>query len=105
MLHSWPSGLRRHVQVVISPEAWVRTPLSAYIYMICWVFSSVAEHGIADPEVAGSTPAVPFIYILYMTIRGISSIGRARRLQRRGTGIEARILHIYIVSWVNGLVV
>ena len=29
---------------------------------------------------------------LYMR-RGISSIGRARRLQRRGTGIEARILH------------
>ncbi len=27
--HRWPSGLRRYVQVVVSPEAWVRTPLDA----------------------------------------------------------------------------
>ena len=28
-------------------------------------------------------------------LRGISSIGRVRRSQRRGTGIETRILHIF----------
>ena len=26
----WPSGLRRHVQVVVSPEAWVRIPPLAH---------------------------------------------------------------------------
>jgi hypothetical protein len=29
LLHSWPSGLRRHVQVVVSKEAWVQTPQNA----------------------------------------------------------------------------
>ncbi len=28
-VQSWPSGLRRYVQVVISSEAWVRTPQTA----------------------------------------------------------------------------
>ena len=32
---------------------------------------------------------------------GISSIGRVRRSQRRGTGIETRILHFYITSTVG----
>ena len=29
--------------------------------------------------------------------RGISSIGRVRRSQRRGTGIETRILHLVLL--------
>ena len=29
--HSWPSGLRRCVQVAVSSEAWVQTPQDAYI--------------------------------------------------------------------------
>ncbi len=32
------------------------------IYKI-WVRSSVVEHGIADPMVAGSIPVTPFFYI------------------------------------------
>ena len=37
---------------------------------------------------------------------GISSIGRVRRLQRRGTGIETRILHCFVVvRWQVGRVV
>ena len=40
---------------------------------------------------AGSNPA-PVMF--YYGLRGISSIGRVRRSQRRGTGIETRILHI-----------
>ena len=31
-------------------------------------------------------------------VRGISSIGRVRRSQRRGTGIETRILHCFCIS-------
>ena len=31
---------------------------------------------------------------------GISSIGRVRRSQRRGTGIETRILHLFTVRSV-----
>ena len=27
----WPSGLRRHVQVVVSPGAWVRIPQLSYL--------------------------------------------------------------------------
>ena len=30
---------------------------------------------------------------------GISSIGRVRRSQRRGSGIETRILHIDVLGW------
>ena len=36
---------------------------------------------------------------------GISSIGRVRRLQRRGTGIETRILHfcnVSVAGWPSG---
>ena len=29
-----------------------------------WVSSSVVEHGIADPMVAGSIPVLPFIFFL-----------------------------------------
>ena len=29
---SWPSGLRRCVQVAVSSEAWVRTPQAASLY-------------------------------------------------------------------------
>ena len=30
-VHSWPSGLRRYVKAVISPDARVRTPQSARV--------------------------------------------------------------------------
>ena len=43
---------------------------------------------------AGSNPASVIFW-------GISSIGRVRRSQRRGTGIETRILHFYITSTVG----
>ena len=33
------------------------------IYIYIWVRSSVVEHGIADPMVAGSIPVTPFRYI------------------------------------------
>jgi hypothetical protein len=43
----------------------------------------------------GSNPSsVMTTFALYT--RGISSIGRVRRLQRRGTGIETRILHFVV---------
>ena len=41
---------------------------------------------------AGSNPAPVMVY---HCPRGISSIGRVRRSQRRGTGIETRILHLF----------
>ena len=34
----WPSGLRRHVQVVVSPEAWVRIPPLAHFSIPTWTF-------------------------------------------------------------------
>ena len=34
--------------------------------------------------------------------RGISSIGRVRRSQRRGTGIKTRILHCFVTYMVMG---
>ena len=34
----WPSGLRRHVQVVVSPEAWVRIPPLAHFSIPTWLF-------------------------------------------------------------------
>ena len=33
-----------------------------YIYIYIWVRSSVVEHGIADPMVAGSIPVTPFTF-------------------------------------------
>ena len=42
---------------------------------------------------AGSNPAGVAILLLLSEAWGISSIGRARRSQRRGTGTETRILH------------
>jgi hypothetical protein len=52
----------------------------------------------SDQAVAGSSPArVAFGPVKW----GISSIGRVRRLQRRGTGIETRILHL-LPLW-NGI--
>ena len=30
--HFWPSGLRRQVKALVSSEAWVQIPQSAYIY-------------------------------------------------------------------------
>ena len=40
----------------------------------------------------GSNPT-PVTLLTLQDVRGISSIGRVRRSQRRGTGIETRILH------------
>ena len=40
----------------------------------------------------GSNPT-PVRLLAVQDVRGISSIGRVRRSQRRGTGIETRILH------------
>ena len=37
----------------------------------------------------------------FYAVRGISSIGRVRRSQRRGTGIETRILHFNTTSTVG----
>ena len=42
--------------------------------------SSVVEHGIADPMVAGSIPVTPFLYILYTQILNEAM---AQRLTRR----------------------
>ena len=63
----------------------------------------MVEHGIADPEVAGSIPVAPlnilflFLFFDVYIMRGCSSIGRARALQARGTGIETRHLQ-YIIN-------
>ncbi len=38
IMHSWPSGLRRCVQVAVSSDAWVRIPQNAkniYIFLVC----------------------------------------------------------------------
>ena len=32
-MQSWPSGLRRCVQVAVSSEAWVRTPQAAFVFI------------------------------------------------------------------------
>ena len=42
---------------------------------------------------------------LQKALWGISSIGRVRRLQRRGTGIETRILHLFFRTGHRGRVV
>ena len=47
-----------------------------------------------NPKVGGSKP--PFATFYIQTPWGISSIGRVRALQARGTGIETRILHCFI---------
>ena len=44
----------------------------------------------------GSNPT-PVRLLAVQDVRGISSIGRVRRSQRRGTGIETRILHCILV--------
>ena len=49
---------------------------------------------------AGSNPA-SVTFGLQDYLRGISSIGRVRRSQRRGTGIETRILHFTTISTVG----
>ena len=42
------------------------------------------------------SPLAPLLHVW-----GISSIGRVRRSQRRGTGIETRILHFTTISTVG----
>ena len=34
----WPSGLRRCVQVAVSPDAWVRVPQVAYVFLFVFLF-------------------------------------------------------------------
>ena len=69
-------------------------------------------HVILTLRDAGESEATCDKCFLYTKIfnsgRGISSIGRARRSQRRGTGIETRILHLFVcvisVSWSSCVV-
>ena len=60
------------------------------------------------PMVVGSIPTVGdnimlhhIFYVILYYFWGISSIGRARRQQRRGTGIETRILHNILIFYYN----
>ena len=39
-----------------------------YYFNVQWVCSSVVEHGIADPMVAGSIPVAPLTYFFYFII-------------------------------------
>ena len=57
--------------------------------IIVWACSSVAEHGIADPAVAGSTPVAP------------SFLQSEFKLMRRYYDES----NVYISNWVRGLVV
>ena len=58
-------------------------------------------------KVAGSSPArVVFAHdgVSHLLVSwGISSIGRVPRLQRGGTGIDTRILHLYasLAKWLR----
>ena len=60
-----------------------------------WVaeWSKALVLGTSYFDSAGSNPAPVTILAVG---RGISSIGRVRRSQRRGTGIETRILHPFV---------
>ena len=110
---SWPSGLRRSTQV--------------RVYICRRGFESHRNHNISGPvaqwiarktsnlKVAGSSPArVVFAHVILgfdlkvgwafpLVSWGISSIGRVPRLQRGGTGIETRILHLYasLAKWLR----
>ena len=45
--------------------------------MVSWGYSSVAEHSTADREVAGSTPAAPFLIpVIFFSIFTIFKISK-----------------------------
>ena len=82
----WPSGLRRCVQVVSQSEAWVRILPDAnqdkIIFFSFFHFVRLAKWWWRD------------VMMMIMWRWGYSSIGRARALQARGTGIETRYLQM-----------
>ena len=95
-------------------KAWVRIPLEPAFGSNPTDKGPVAQwiaRLTSNQAVAGSSPArVGFLLryergalwrcqgrLLITRVWGISSIGRVRRLQRRGTGIETRILHCFAV--------
>ena len=47
-----------------------------------WVCSSVVEHGIADPEVAGSIPVAPFVNKIYIYCAFLAEWSKALRSGR-----------------------
>ena len=101
------------------PGSRVRAPDGAHSTLVSASLAQLGERQTEDLKVPGSIPGGGTPYYstqygfglvgyddclthsrsrvrisepVYSTQWGISSIGRARRLQRRGTGIEARIL-------------
>ena len=75
-------------------KAWVRIPLEPLLG------KSRGPCGAMDSALDFESSGCRFESCqgrLLTRVWGISSIGRVRRLQRRGTGIETRILHCFAV--------
>ena len=75
-------------------KAWVRIPLEPVLPQAVGPVAQWIARLTSDQAVAGSSPARVDPLFVAPALWGISSIGRVRRLQRRGTGIETRILHL-----------
>ena len=56
-MQSWPSGLRRYVQVVISAEAWVQILQAALVLLYIIIFLKQVLPGF-EPGLKGSEPLV-----------------------------------------------
>ncbi len=59
-LHWWPSGLRRYVQVVVSSDAWVRTPPNAK--EVHGALAQSEECNVSNVEVPGSKPGCSIFF-------------------------------------------
>ena len=90
-------------------EAWVRIPLEPVLFIHRWPcgamdsaldfessgcrFESCQGRFLAPGTPRGVRPVAAHARVFPIRAWGISSIGRVRALQARGTGIETRILH------------
>ena len=83
-------------------KAWVRIPPEPCFSKQQGLVAQWIARKTSNLKVAGSSPAR--VALLHKPW-GISSIGRVRRSQRRGTGIETRILHAFamcVLPWYSG---
>ena len=76
-------------------KAWVRIPLEPVLLQHigpCGAMDSALDFGSSGCRFESCQGR-----LLITRVWGISSIGRVRALQARGTGIETRILHCFAV--------
>ena len=65
--------------------------LQLIVCIYIWVRSSVVEHGIADPMVAGSIPVAPFLMIYYAFVIILVSLdGQDTRFSPWRPGFDSR---------------